>query len=921
MLKNASTVCLRCRLALAQNSKANDPSKHVQHIAKRFRGKLAEKPSWTDKQKFTGKPRYTQFSNTHRARPASPFREPAHAHSVGTPPKDLTPDKCGAYFETAVKNWTTSPRTLQRFQRFGFAPKVIQPLLDAYAQVGMDGFFSTPENQAKYQLSRFTDYASSKPMTRQLDAEVTFSTVFFSWALHTKDSAILDTLAEAGKIDAGTLAAVRHLADVARRRPAEEFPATRKMRRRIIMHVGPTNSGKTHHALRALAAAKTGVYAGPLRLLAHEIWERLNLGQIVPLGVEQPPPNSLPSSSSTSTPPPSLPSLSSSTNSGSTGPPAQPQPHRDFNPDYARPTNMITGEEKKIVSEHAGLLACTVEMLSYRALYDVGVIDEIQMIGDPQRGFAWTTAVLGLCAKEVHLCGEESAIPIIKELLKETGDTLEVRRYERLTPLSVEKQSLGDYSKVQRGDCVVAFSRTRIFEIKEEIERRSGMRCAVVYGKLPPEIRSEQAALFNDPHSGYDVIIGSDAIGMGLNLKIRRIIFDSVHKSDGVQLLWPLSISQAKQIAGRAGRYGHSIAGSESKPGGFTTTLHAKDLPFIQSALAHPSTPTLTNAHIGSTIETFSKIVTALPANTPLESVQMAHIYASSLPSRVYRYVVPSKVADICAWVDEKGKGQLTWAEKQMLVVSPVAWKDEQVLGAAEEMVKMQRDEMCVRVERVVEKLGCLDALMWVERGMEKLERANASAGEKGEGKMVVEVKEGILESLESFHKVLVLYMWMHYRNTVVYPEREEAEKLKLRVEVALEWALRQLGRRDVAREWVEEQRAQSKTSKKRAPVWSDSRKRIDLDVDAEEEFAQEVSLVLGRVNRLSPRPNSSPQTRRDAEHASAPTREKQKIGYSTSGGDRAVRWEQPPDLSTLLKRYVDAPSLKVGDGGSRVRK
>ena len=52
------------------------------------------------------------------------------------------------------------------------------------------------------------------------------------------------------------------------------------------MHIGPTNSGKTYNALRALAAANSGVYGGPLRLLAHEIWERLNTGQIVPLGAE-----------------------------------------------------------------------------------------------------------------------------------------------------------------------------------------------------------------------------------------------------------------------------------------------------------------------------------------------------------------------------------------------------------------------------------------------------------------------------------------------------------------------------------------------------------------------------------------------------------------------------------------------------------
>jgi len=275
------------------------------------------------------------------------------------------------------------------------------------------------------------------------------------------------------------------------------------------MHVGPTNSGKTHHALRALAAARSGVYAGPLRLLAYEIWERLNLGQIIPLGVDVPPPSSSPPSSS---------NPDSNPNS-ITDKLIAPQAKINSNPAYARLTNMVTGEERKIVDDDASLLTCTIEMLSYRHQYDVGVIDEIQMIGDPERGFAWTDAVLGLCAKEIHLCGEESAVPVVRQLLQETGDKLTVKRYERLTPLSVEEHSLdGDLSKVVKGDCVVAFARSRIFEIKRQIESLSGLRCAVVYGKLPPEIRSEQAALFNDPNSGFDVIIGSDAIGMGLNL-------------------------------------------------------------------------------------------------------------------------------------------------------------------------------------------------------------------------------------------------------------------------------------------------------------------------------------------------------------------------------------------------------------------
>ena len=48
------------------------------------------------------------------------------------------------------------------------------------------------------------------------------------------------------------------------------------MKRKFILHIGPTNSGKTHSALQALAAAPSGVYCGPLRLLANEVYERMN---------------------------------------------------------------------------------------------------------------------------------------------------------------------------------------------------------------------------------------------------------------------------------------------------------------------------------------------------------------------------------------------------------------------------------------------------------------------------------------------------------------------------------------------------------------------------------------------------------------------------------------------------------------------
>lgn len=150
--------------------------------------------------------------------------------------------------------------------------------------------------------------------------------------------------------------------------------------------------------------------------------------------------------------------------------------------------------------------------------HDVAVFDEIQMIGDLDRGAAWTSCLLNCCAKEVHLCGEETVVDLISRIAEEIGDELVVHRYQRLSPMSISSESLGGWSNIRPGDCVVRLSRNGIYEIKKSIEDATGLQCAVAYGALPPELRAQQAALFNDPKSGVDVMVASDAVGMGLNM-------------------------------------------------------------------------------------------------------------------------------------------------------------------------------------------------------------------------------------------------------------------------------------------------------------------------------------------------------------------------------------------------------------------
>ena len=62
---------------------------------------------------------------------------------------------------------------------------------------------------------------------------------------------------------------IKNLVDL--NNPQNWYPQARKLKRKIIYHMGPTNSGKTTHALKRLIKAKSRIYCAPLRLLAWEV--------------------------------------------------------------------------------------------------------------------------------------------------------------------------------------------------------------------------------------------------------------------------------------------------------------------------------------------------------------------------------------------------------------------------------------------------------------------------------------------------------------------------------------------------------------------------------------------------------------------------------------------------------------------------
>ena len=296
--------------------------------------------------------------------------------------------------------------------------------------------------------------------------------------------------------------------------PKDEYPEARAMRRHFVIHLGGTNTGKTYAGFQRLRRAPTGVYLAPLRLLALEAQETL-----LKAGVE---------------------------------------------------CGLTTGEEEDLREEDTHV-AATAEKLDLKRRWDAAVIDECQMIADPQRGYAWTRAILGVLAEEVHLCAAPEARDILIRLIESCADSYEIEVHQRRTPLICMNRTV-DPQRVQPGDALITFSKVGVLSVAEDL-RQHGKEPAIIYGALPYATRRRQMEGFLAGEMEY--VVSTDAIGMGLNLPIRRIIFLETEKFDGGERR-ELKPEEIRQIAGRAGRYG-------MYPKGYVGA--ARDLEIIRAGL------------------------------------------------------------------------------------------------------------------------------------------------------------------------------------------------------------------------------------------------------------------------------------------------------------------------------------------------
>lgn len=259
----------------------------------------------------------------------------------------------------------------------------------------------------------------------------------------------------------------------------------------VTAFLGPTNTGKTYRAIEEMLTHESGMIGLPLRLLAREVYDRISSR----IGESR--------------------------------------------------VALVTGEEKRI-PPRPSYWVCTVESMPVEREVDFLAVDEIQLATHRQRGHTFTERLLQARGRKVtHFLGAETMRPLVETLLP----TASIRKHPRFSKLRYAG-AVGLGALPPR-TAVVAFSVADVYEIAERLRARHG-GTAVVLGALSPRTRNAQVAMYEAGDVQY--MVATDAIGMGLNLDVDRVVFASLHKFDGREIR-ALESDELGQIAGRAGRY------------------------------------------------------------------------------------------------------------------------------------------------------------------------------------------------------------------------------------------------------------------------------------------------------------------------------------------------------------------------------
>jgi len=291
-----------------------------------------------------------------------------------------------------------------------------------------------------------------------------------------------------------------------------------------------------------------------------------------------------------------------------------------------------------------------------------------------------------------------------------------------------------------------------------------------------------------------------------LHRSIKRIIFETTARHNGDALKF-LSVSDIKQIAGRAGRYRiapdpHVRTGVEgdlheskettaSAPEitdtpatnlGLVTTLEKNDLPIVKAAMQSEAEP-LAKIGIYPPDPIILRFSNYFPPETPFSYILLRLHEISRMHPRFQLCSLRSHIgiADMIQPVKE-----LTIADRIVLCAAPIDLKAHEfpkVALAFAKCIATQSNGALLEIPAL--NIAILD-------------------------KKVSVANKQYLVRLESLHKALVLYLWLSYRFTGVFTSKDMAFHVKRLVEEKIDSVLSQVSEKQETRDQLKKFREQA---------------------------------------------------------------------------------------------------------------
>lgn len=388
----------------------------------------------------------------------------------------------------------------------------------------------------------------------------------------------------------------------------ELYALARSLNRKLEFYVGPTNSGKTYNAMQVLKNANSGLYLVPLRLLALEGYENLRASNIK--------------------------------------------------------ASLLTGEEQ-IIDEDASCVCSTIEMLDFDLDVDVAIIDEVQMLDDEDRGWAWVNAIIGVPAKKVIMTGSVNALEAVKKIASYLNEDLKVVKHKRKNELVVLDKATS-FDNLEANSALITFSRSDVLKLKQKLQKKYTV--SVIYGNLSPEVRKDEAKKFREGKS--QILIATDAIAMGLNLPIKNILFTTHTKFDGIRKR-AISTNEIVQIAGRAGRY-------KLFDNGYIGATRKDVLSYIQNKIKEPIKSIKPPFKVKINSSQLEGLATYLQTNS---LTKLLNFFAKNM-----EFLGPFVATNISSMIEASyildKKDSLSLEEKYILSQAPITTKSKIILQA-----------------------------------------------------------------------------------------------------------------------------------------------------------------------------------------------------------------------------------------------